>query len=90
MLAGLTDIDWAAYDGAYGPATEAPGILQAIADPDPEVAGEGRYDFGSSIWHQGTVYPVTVVVVPFLAELATTPGVHRRDHLLYTLGTVLG
>ncbi|MBG0567255.1 HEAT repeat domain-containing protein [Actinoplanes aureus] len=89
MLAGLDDIDWAAYDGAYGPATEAPDILRAIADPDPEVAGDGRFDFHSAIWHQGTVYPVTVAAVPFLIELATTPGVHRRDMLLHTVG-VLG
>src|SRR5258707_15493898 len=88
MLEGLDEIDWAAYEGAYGPAEEAPGILLAMASPDPETAGEGRYEFGSSIWHQGTVYPVTVVVVPFLVELATTPGVHGRDSLLYMLGAL--
>ncbi len=34
----------------------------------------------------GRVYPVTVVAVPFLVELATTPGVHEREQLLVTLG----
>ncbi|MEV6303634.1 HEAT repeat domain-containing protein [Actinoplanes sp. NPDC051861] len=86
MLNGIDDVDWSSLDGAYGPCDEAPEILRAIASPDPEVAGEGRYDFHSSIWHQGTVYPVTAEVVPFLVELAATPGVHHRDHLLRTLG----
>ncbi|MBF9132028.1 hypothetical protein I0C86_24115 [Plantactinospora sp. S1510] len=86
MLDGLDDIDWAYHDGAYGPCTEAPDILRAMASPDPEVAREGRYDFASSIWHQGTVYPVTVVAVPFLIELASTPGVDMREHLLRMLG----
>ncbi|GGN66191.1 hypothetical protein GCM10010112_28350 [Actinoplanes lobatus] len=88
MLNGIDDIDWFALDGAYGPCTEAPDILRAIASPDPEKAGEGRYDFFSSIWHQNTVYPVTAEVVPFLVELAGTPGVHRRDHLLHALGSL--
>ncbi|GIJ43467.1 hypothetical protein Val02_03530 [Virgisporangium aliadipatigenens] len=86
VLAGLDDVDWAAFDGAYGPCTEAPDILRAVASPDPETADEGRFEIGSSFWHQGTVYPVTPEVVPFLVELAATPGVHQRDHLLCTLG----
>lgn len=88
MLDTLDEIDWSALEGAYGPATETPDILRAIASPDPETAGEGQYEFASSIWHQGTVYPVTVRVVPFLVELATTPGVHQRHHLLHTLGAL--
>ncbi|WP_328476569.1 hypothetical protein OHA21_22225 [Actinoplanes sp. NBC_00393] len=88
MLIGIDNIDWESLDGAYGPCTEAPDILRAIASPDPEVAGEGRYEFASSFWHQGTVYPVTAEAVPFLIELATTDGVHQRDHLLRLLGAL--
>jgi hypothetical protein len=88
MLEGLDEIDWSVYRGAYGSCTEAPEILRAIADPDPEAAREGRFEFSSSIWHQGTVYPVTAQVVPFLIELASTGGVHQRDHLLRTLGAL--
>lgn len=86
MLNGIDDIDWAALDGAYGPCTEAPDILRGLASPDPDVAGEAMFEFGSSVWHQGTVYPVTVEVVPFLVELAVTEGVHRRPDLLRILG----
>jgi hypothetical protein len=88
MLRGLDHVAWATYEGAYGPASEAPDILRAMASPDAETAYEGRDDFCSSIWHQGTVYPVTVVAVPFLVELASTPGVHRRDILLHMIGAL--
>ncbi|GAB7046530.1 hypothetical protein [Catenuloplanes indicus] len=81
-------IDWAAFDGAYGPATETPGILAAIASEDPEVADDGRFEFYSSLHHQGTVYAATVQAVPFLIELAVRPGVHQRDHLLRTVGAL--
>ncbi|WP_203829341.1 hypothetical protein [Actinoplanes palleronii] len=79
-------IDWARLDGAHGPATEAPAILRAIASPDPEAAGEGRFAFYSSLHHQGSVYPATVAAIPFLADLAMRPGVHGRDELLDSLG----
>src|SRR5688500_8922275 len=46
------------------------------------------FEFGSSIWHQGTVHPVTAEVIPFLIELATTAGVHRRADLLRILGAL--
>ncbi|GIE98013.1 hypothetical protein [Paractinoplanes rishiriensis] len=88
MLTGIDEIDWASYQGAYGPATEAPDILRAMADRDPETAAGGMFDFGSSLWHQGTVFPVTVAVVPFLVELATTRSVHDRHHVLRILGAI--
>jgi hypothetical protein len=88
VLEGIDDIDWSALGGAYGPCTEAPDILRGLASPFPDVAGEAMFEVGSSIWHQGTVYPVTVEVIPFLVELATTEGVHRRGDLLRTLGAL--
>ncbi|MFC4063949.1 HEAT repeat domain-containing protein [Actinoplanes subglobosus] len=86
MLNGIDDIDWAALDGAYGPCTEAPDILRGLASPDPDVVDEAMFEFGSSLWHQGTVYPATAEVVPFLVELAVTEGIHRRPDLLRILG----
>ncbi|WP_203779033.1 HEAT repeat domain-containing protein, partial [Actinoplanes philippinensis] len=88
MLHGIDDIDWSALDGAYGPCTEAPDILRGLASPDPDEAGEAMYELGSSLWHQGTVYPATVEAIPYLIELATTDGVHRRADLLRILGDV--
>ncbi|MEN3615258.1 hypothetical protein AAH979_37745 [Plantactinospora sp. ZYX-F-223] len=86
MIKGWDAIDWADYEGAYGPATETPDILRAIASTDPQTAADGRFEFYSSLHHQGTVYPATVLAVPFLVELAGRPGVHGRAELLSTIG----
>ncbi|WP_067479030.1 HEAT repeat domain-containing protein [Actinomadura hibisca] len=86
MLDGLDEIDWTAYQGAYGAAEEVPDILRAMASDDLEVADEGLDEFFSSVWHQGTVYTVTVVAVPFVVRLAADPRTHRREILLQALG----
>lgn len=63
--------DWASLDGAYGPsngsrpATDVPGMLMRLANGEPD---EDDVLF-SHVWHQGTIYPVTARVVPFLWDL---------------------
>ncbi|MDR1799081.1 MAG: hypothetical protein LBR19_04230, partial [Bifidobacteriaceae bacterium] len=60
-----TNIDWAALDHAFGPATDVPEYL-AHAKDDPDAISE----LMGAILHQGTVYSATPVVVKLLAELA--------------------
>jgi hypothetical protein len=86
VINGWDAIDWVGHEGAYGPATETPQILRAIASADPQTAADGRFEFYSSLHHQGTVYPATVLAAPFLVELAGRPGVHGRADLLSTIG----
>jgi hypothetical protein len=53
MLDGLDDIDWAAPSHAYGPATDVPDLLRALADPEHwEKALSGLY---GNIFHQSTL-----------------------------------
>ncbi|WP_327002363.1 hypothetical protein OHA72_45720 [Dactylosporangium sp. NBC_01737] len=49
-----------------------------MAGPDLEAAGEGRFEFYSSIWHQGTVYPM-VTVLRRDARAGDRSGAVRRD-----------
>jgi hypothetical protein len=86
VLEQLDAINWDSLDGAYGPASDAAEILRGLASPDEGVAGEALDQFFSSIWHQGTVYPVTAVAVPFIVDLATRRAVHHRDALCFALG----
>ncbi len=79
-------INWEGLGGAYGPAGDAAEILRGLASPDKGAAGEALDEFFSSIWHQGTVYPVTAVAVPFIVELAAGRAVHHRDALCFALG----
>ncbi|MDR7381106.1 hypothetical protein [Promicromonospora iranensis] len=86
MLEDLDTINWEGLGGAYGPAGDAAEILRGLASPDKGVAGEALDEFLSSIWHQGTVYPVTAVAVPFIVDLAAGRAVHHRDALCFALG----
>lgn len=86
MLEELDAISWDGLDGAYGPAGDAAEILRGLASPDEGVAADALDGFFSSIWHQGTVYPVTAVAVPFIVDLAAGRAVHHRDALCFALG----
>ncbi|MFI2364040.1 hypothetical protein [Promicromonospora sp. NPDC019610] len=86
MLEDLDTINWNCLDGAYGPAGDTVEILRGLASSDEEVAGEALDAFFSSIWHQGTVYPVTAAAVPFIVDLAAGRAVHHRDALCFALG----
>ncbi|MBO0610452.1 HEAT repeat domain-containing protein [Myceligenerans salitolerans] len=86
MLDDVDTITWSDLSGAYGPAGDAAEILRGLASPEEDVAGEALDEFFSSIWHQGTVYPVTAAAVPFVVDLAAGRAVHHRDALCFALG----
>jgi hypothetical protein len=84
LLEGLEAIDWSRYHHAYGPATDVPGLLRALANEDdapPElkaaakkqgksVAAQVRWVLWGNVFHQGSVWGASAKVVPFVATLA--------------------
>ena len=78
-------VPWATLEHAYGPATDAPEALEALASDDEERRGQaGDYLF-YSVYHQGTVYSATVEVVPILTRMLATDGFPEKHKLLYAL-----
>lgn len=82
------EIDWSQIHGAYGVVEDMPERLKAIADGDND-----SFDYSvSQIEHQGTLYPLTVQVVPFLLEILNTDNkadkVNLIDELRFIIGTV--
>jgi HEAT repeat len=86
MLSGLGGVAWEALHHAYGPADDLPAVIRAAASTDEQEARGAVEELFSSVFHQGTVYPASVAVVPFVAELAVSPAVHHRHLLMYLLG----
>jgi HEAT repeat len=86
MLSGLDGVAWKALHHAYGPADDLPAAIRAAASTDEQEADAAVEALFSSVFHQGTVYPASVAVVPFVAELAVTSAVHHRHLLVYLLG----
>ncbi|GIG89734.1 HEAT repeat domain-containing protein [Plantactinospora endophytica] len=90
MFAGLDEIDWAGMSHAYGPAVEVPELLRGLVSADPatrEIALDGMY---GAVHHQGDVYACTLACVPYLFEVATSPGGPDRGPVVTLLASIGG
>jgi len=82
MLEGLGKIDWSAVEHAYGPAEDVPGLLRNLVTGNDEVRQCALDKLYGNVFHQGTRYPATPLVVPFLIEMCSDPEVSDRPALL--------
>jgi hypothetical protein len=78
----LSKIDWSKLNHAYGDAGDVPDALLALLHPRKKVRESALRHLRHSINHQGFPEDSTPVAVPFLMEIAQTPGVQDRDRLL--------
>lgn len=69
MLEGLKSVEWSTLKHAYGPATDVPQLLRSLLSGTTDECREACQDLHSNVWHQGTVYPASAAIVPFLFEL---------------------
>jgi len=65
----LDTINWSNIKHAYGPATDLPDTLRALAFGDKQQREHAIWELHGNIWHQGTVYEATAYAVPFLLDL---------------------
>jgi hypothetical protein len=86
MLEGLDDLAWGGLLHAYGSADDLPGLIRAAASTDEAEADGAVEGLFSSVFHQGTVYPASAAVVPFVAELVAAGATQQRWSLLHLLG----
>ncbi|MEV0749879.1 HEAT repeat domain-containing protein [Streptomyces sp. NPDC050273] len=89
MINALDSIDWSSMNHAYGPATEVPVWLRAMASPDPGVRDKAFNDFYNAAHHQGDVYPCTAASLPFLFTMvddSATPDRASIVQLLLSIG----
>jgi hypothetical protein len=83
--AAVDSIDWAAVRHAYGPATDIPELLSLLESEHKSDRDHAMYEFHGNVWHQGTRYPASVAIVPFLAALAANPAIYERDRIVHLL-----
>src|SRR5215469_3796745 len=95
MLTGLALIestDWSRLHHAYGPATDTPGHLRALLEPDSEPRKAAMSHLWSAIIHQGTPWtatgPVALVVVGLLSDERIDRGEPVRAGLMSFLVSV--
>jgi hypothetical protein len=85
MLEQLSKVNWAGLSHAYGPATDVPGQLHALASPDVDERNKARWELYCNICHQGTRFPASAYAVPFLFELLNHNDVHDKDGIIRLL-----
>ena len=89
VLQHLDDVPWADLEHAYGSAADVPDLLRNLLDPDPKVRSEVLSTLYSNVFHQGTRYPATPYVIPFLIEICANPAVPDRGDLLRFWGSLI-
>ena len=80
MLERLDSIDWSSLTDAYGSAKDVPVRIRALISDDEHIRADALNELFGSVWHQGTIYPVSAYVVPFLIELLAAQCV-KASHL---------
>src|SRR5688572_534237 len=84
MLETINTVDWSHVTGAYGPATDVPELIAALAG---EKSKKGALaSLANSINHQGLITPAATFAAPFLVELARNPAVKDRASIVVLLG----
>ncbi len=89
MLTQLDDVPWAKLEHAYGPANDVPDLLRSLLDSDPKVRSNTMGTLYGNVIHQGTRFPATPYVIPFLIELCQSPEVPERGELLQLWGILI-
>lgn len=78
QLAGVDDEPWATTHGCYDEAVKAfPDLLRGLASSEPLVRMYCLGAIESEIEHQGSTYPATARVIPYLARLLSHPNADR-------------
>lgn len=88
-LAGIEAIAWATLQHGGGAADDLPLLLRELVDGRPHESDEAMIGLFSLLWNEGSVYPATAAVVPFLARVASSEGRPHRSQVLDLLGRIV-
>lgn len=88
MFDDIDKIDWDNIDSAYNNSRVIPEYLQAIVYASAQEAVEMLFKLKNNIFHQDTIYPITLITTPFLIELIETTKVKCRAQLTKLLAEI--
>jgi hypothetical protein len=88
-LAGLTEVPWRQLHHAHGAAADVPDRLRMLRSPNQATRSDALSWLSGSVYHQGTRWPVSAAVVPFLVALVDDPSTPDRESLVSLLHAVV-
>lgn len=77
----IDSIAWSEHEGAFGPAAALGDALRGCLAADPRIALAAADEVGSTIAHQGSLFPVSAVALPLVVELIARPELPARAPL---------
>jgi hypothetical protein len=89
VLERLDDVDWASATHAYGEASDVPVQIRDLLSPLDARRREALDGLFSNVWHQGTIYPATVLALPFLIELLQSQETPDRESIGLLVASIL-
>lgn len=69
LFQGLDQVDWKNLSHAHGEASGVPELLDRLCSADPIVRSEACGELFETVWHQGTIYPASAEILPFLFQI---------------------
>lgn len=75
---GLDDIPWHTLTHAYGAASEVPKDIRRLTSSDAQYRESALWQLFGSIYHQGTLYPATAAVAPFILRILANTSLPDR------------
>ncbi|MGI5176540.1 hypothetical protein ACQEVZ_09455 [Dactylosporangium sp. CA-152071] len=84
----MTGVAWERVYGCDGTSEHVPALLEALTAAEPETRARARNELSAHLYHQGTRWQASAVVVPFLVALADDPATPDRADLLRMLRKV--
>jgi hypothetical protein len=88
IFEGLNTIHWSELSHAYGTADDVPGLLRALVSEVDDERQEALFQLMGNVWHQGTVYEASSLVVPFLAKMLCSPEVPDHSIIAMLLASI--
>ncbi|CAK9087900.1 Uncharacterized protein SCF082_LOCUS45564, partial [Durusdinium trenchii] len=89
MLRTLDNVDWKSLEHAYGSAEDVPDLIRQLLSQDAKVRSDVMWHLYGNVFHQGTRYPATPYVIPFLIELCSNPDILDRGEILRFWGSLI-
>jgi hypothetical protein len=86
----LDTINWGKLNGCYKPAADMAELLRSFLSPAEEVRRWAIERIGSAVFHQGTVYSVSPIIIPFLFELLESDEVQDKEYVVGLLTALSG
>lgn len=90
MLEGLNGVEWHTLTHAYGPATDMPDVIQALAADDVSLRQRALEYLNDALWQSGGVTRAAAYTVPFLIELLGAPEAREKRGIILLLARLAG